>query len=176
MVLDNPSKDERTSLDDAIMKVLQALCDRKGLNISQVAKEANLHWKTANKALTLLIQISTRLEGKGIDSYDGGSSKMFVLSDRVGLEKYPPEMRDMFIRSEFPETTKEQRVLVDLLLKGATSTRMAIRLDNLDELLDKLAKMKRIKRTKDKRVFLTDIGLSIARGTMMTYPELLKAK
>lgn len=174
MIIESTSKDQRTSFDEAILKALKALNEHGGLNVSQLAKLTDLHWKTADKALTLLIKISTNLEGKGIDTYDGGSSKMYIISDRVGIEQYPPELRNMIIKSEFPEATEEQRVLATLLLKGATCTRMSIQLDVKESLLNKLLDKQRIKITKDGRIFLTEIGLKIGRGTLMTYPEIMQ--
>ena len=174
MICIQPTSDnQRTSLDEAIRRVLRVLQEEKGANITQLAKAAGLNWKTADKVMTLLTEISVALEGKGIDAYDTGQSKMYLLTDRVGLESLPASLRDLYVRKEFPKATDEQRLLVGLMLKGATSARMAVRMERVKQ-ADTLLQKGRIKRTKDEHAYLTEIGMRIARGTLITYPELVK--
>ena len=47
--IEQNSDDDRTSLNDAILKVLDALEDNKAMNVSQVARTTGLNWKTADK-------------------------------------------------------------------------------------------------------------------------------
>jgi len=170
--LEETRNDERTSLDDAILKVIETLECNKVMNISQIAKSTGLNWKTAEKVLSLLVEVSLKLEGKGIDSYEVGSSKMFLLVQKIGLEALPREIRNLYIRSEFPEASKEQDVLVKLLLSGATSPDLTDKISN-QELVKNLLEKKWIKKTRDDSVFLTQLGIRIARGTLKTYPELI---
>jgi predicted transcriptional regulator len=93
------NSEDRTSLDEAILKVIEALRQHGGLNVSQAAKAASLNWKTADKVLLFLMEISEKLEGKEIEEYDAGRSRMYVLVKEVGLEKMPDELQSAFIRS-----------------------------------------------------------------------------
>lgn len=169
------STDERTSLDQAILKILEVLEEHKGMNVSQVAKATQLNWKTADKALNLLIQLSEKLHGKEIELYKGGQSRMYVLTDRFALDRLPAPLRDAYVRSQYPEPTDEQKMLVELLLTGATCSKMAVRVEH-DSVVDTLIEEKRLKRTKDKKVFLAEIGMRIARGALRTYSELTHKK
>lgn len=172
MIVENTSNDERTSLDQAILKILDVLVEYKGMNVSQVAKVTSLNWKTADKALTLLLEISEKLHGMEIELYESGKSRMYILEDRFSLDKLPAPLRDAYIRSEFPEPSNEHRVLVNLLLAGGSSSKMAIEIDDT-KTARLLTKKRRIKSRKDGKFYLTDIGMQIARGALKTYPELV---
>lgn len=170
--LEQYSDDERTSLNDAIIRVISALECNKGMNISQIARATGLHWKTADKVLSLLVKVSVKLEGKGIDSYDVGSSKMFLLVQKMGLDSLPREIRGLYIRSEFPEATVTQKILVKMLLKGATSSSITETIPNTEQ-KQELVEKKWVKEKKDQSVYLTSLGIMIAKGTLKTYPELI---
>lgn len=169
------STDERTSLDQAILKILEVLEKHKGMNVSQIAKATQLNWKTADKVLTLLIELTKKLQGKEIELYQGGQSRMYVLTDRFALDRLPAPLRDAFVRSQYPEPTVEQKMLTELLLAGATCSTMAVSVEE-DTIIDALLEKKRLKRSTAKKVYLTDIGMRIARGALRTYSELADKK
>ena len=170
--LESFSDDERTSLDSAIIRVIDALECHKVLNISQVAKTTGLNWKTADKVLSLLVEVSSKLEGKGIDSHDVGSSKMFLLVQKIGLDALPRELRDFYIKSEFPRATESQKILVELLLKGATSSSITENIND-EKQMEELVNKKWVKVKGDQSIYLTSLGIMIARGTLKSYPELI---
>ena len=170
--LEEYSDDERTSLNDAILRVIGTLECNKGMNISQIARATGLHWKTADKVLSLLVKVSVKLEGKGIDYYDVGSSKMFLLVQKMGLDSLPREIRDLYIKSEFPEATMTQKILVKMLLKGATSSSITETISNPEQ-KEEIIEKKWVKERKDQSVYLTSLGIMIAKGTLKTYPDLV---
>lgn len=170
--LKRSKKDERTSLDEAIIRVLDELTEKGGLNVSQAAKAASLHWQTADKVMTLLREISSRLEGKSIDEYAAGKSRMYVLGGGTNIDQFPKEVRKEIVRFEYPEISENHRMLVKLLLEGASCEKMAKKVDDTTE-ISELIESSRIMETKDGRIYLTDLGLRLARGTLKIYSDIL---
>ncbi len=166
-----PSSSKRTGLGSAILLVIDALQKFGGLNVSQVSEVTGLNWKTADRVLSLLVEVSEKMIGKKITEYNAGQARMYILADEIGLDRIPTRLRDMIIREEFPEATEQQNLLVDLLLKGASCSAMAAEIGDSTIELD-LVRTGRAILTDTGRIFLTDLGMRIARGSLRTYPEL----
>jgi hypothetical protein len=83
---------------------------------------------------------------------------------------------DEFIRSIFPALTKRIRVLVELYRRKAVSPSTAIEMsslrildDDAKKILDELAEKQRVIITAPGRIYLTQLGASIAEGAEKTY-------
>ena len=164
----------RTSFDKAVRDVLVVLEPGRGLNISQIARAASVNMRTAGKALDLLSELAESLEGKKITVHNTGPTKTYLMLERVGFDKLPQEFRDFYIKRVFPEATEEQRCLVGMLLNGACSPGKAVHLSK-SRLLKKLSRLGRIEIVEKNQCYLTDLGIGVARGTLITYPDLAKS-
>jgi hypothetical protein len=131
----NEQQVRRTGLAEAILRVIEALGQHGPMNVSQLSEITGLNWKTADKVLGLLYEVHEKLKGKEISEIDAGSSKVYSLANEYELDKIPTRLRSKIIRKEFPEPTEERRVLVTLLLKGASCSSMAITVEK-DKVID----------------------------------------
>ncbi len=162
----------RTSFDEAVRNIVGVLKPGNGMNIAQVARAADVSSRTAKKVLTLLLDICEEFDGMKITEHNTGPTRTYIMVEKAGLEKVSKEIRDMYVRGKFPEATLEQRCLVGLLLNGATSRERTARIED-SKLGKRLLKLKRVA-VNNGGFYLSDFGLSVARGTLKTYPELVE--
>jgi len=74
------------------------------------------------------------------------------------------------IRQHFPEMDEEEKLLIKLLEKDATTKKGAIRM-RITKFVESLIKSERLRKTKSGRIYLTDIGYGIACGAKRIYSE-----
>ena len=79
------------------------------------------------------------------------------------------------ILSIFPTPTKHEEILVDLYLKGITTSDRAVEISR-DEYIEKLVSQGQLLETDDGRIYLSEDGSIVARGALILYPELRKEK
>jgi hypothetical protein len=86
------------------------------------------------------------------------------------LAKLKEEEIKQIIKQHFPEMDKEERLLIRLLEKNATSKKKAVKMQ-ITEFIEDLIKLGRLKKTKDGKIYLTNIGYGIACGAKKIYGD-----
>jgi hypothetical protein len=167
----------RTSLDEACELIIKRLSEeQKPYSITGLAKESQLHRKTVEKAINLLLD----LEQKWLGNYrlkllTVDNRKIVTLESRTGLLSYPEDIQRLIIKSRhFPLPTPEAYTLVYLYLNGAVSPEGAMPVQGKKEILRKLLRQGQIKEQKQSHYYLTDEGIIVAKGTLRIFPDLEK--
>lgn len=164
--------ESRTPLTDACEYVLKSLTKtEKPYSISSLARESNLHRKTVEKCVYLLLNIQKNwLDEYRLKVHDVDNKKIVQVEKRTGLLSYPDEVQNLVIKlRHFPHPSLETCQLLNLYLKHATTLHTSISEKN--PLIEKLVKQGHIRKS-DRGVYLSKSGITIARGVLKTYPEL----
>jgi hypothetical protein len=167
----------RTSLDEACEQIIRRLLEeQKPYSITGLAKDSQLHRKTVEKAINLLLN----LEQNGLDNFrlkilTVDNRKIVTLESRTGLLSYPEDIQRLIIKARhFPLPTPEAYTLVYLYLYGAISPKKAILVRGKKEEVGILLKQGQIRELKKSRYYLTEEGIIVAKGTLQIFPELEK--
>jgi len=135
---------------------------------NSIAKEAKLHYNTVKKYLPLIEDIQSKPEIRMMKTSAGYG---FMVESR-DLLSLPEEEQIRIIRNDyFPEVGEEDVFLTKLLKVGATSREKAIKV-KMKPFIKKGIDAKRYKKTNDGRLYLTSLGVMMARGALDIYPEL----
>jgi hypothetical protein len=99
------------------------------------------------------------------------------------LLSYPEDIQRLILKAEhFPLPSQEAYLLLHLYLNNTTSLKNAIQLLDVGrqkekrEILKKLVKQGHIKEKEESYLYLTDEGITIAKGTLRIFPELEKQR
>lgn len=130
----------RTSLPDAVKAILEVLRTEANLSVTALSRETKLNRRTVEKALKLLLHI-------------------------------PENTRRLVIRTVYyPNPSKDEIVLVHMLLNNALSPQKSLSLER-DQTIQKLVKQGQIIE-ENGRLYLSDEGKIVAQGALTLYPEL----
>jgi predicted transcriptional regulator len=170
----------RTPLDEAIKQILKLLVENeKSFSITGLARESGLHRKTVQKCIELLVVLEDKwLEDYKLKLHEVDNRKLVALERRIGLLSYPEEVQRFIIKAKyFPMPSEETYLMIYLYLKDATSPEKALSLKE-NEIVKKLIKQEKIKKKKEKKetYYLSDEGITIAKGALQIYPDLKKQK
>jgi Mn-dependent DtxR family transcriptional regulator len=167
----------RTPLDEACEQIIRRLSEeQKPYSITGLAKESQLHRKTVEKAINLLVN----LEQKGLDNFrlkvlTVDNRKIITLESRTGLLSYPEDIQRLIIKARhFPFPTEEAYTLLYLYLNDAISPKSALPMEGKKEMLRKLLTQGQIKEKNESHYYLTEEGIIIAKGTLRIFPDLEK--
>jgi DNA-binding transcriptional regulator YhcF (GntR family) len=166
----------RTSLDEACGEIIRRLSEQqKPYSITSLAKESQLHRKTVEKAIKLLLTEQEWLDNYRLKLLTVDNRKIITLESRTGLLSYPEDIQRLIIKARhFPMPTPEVYPLVYLYLNDAISLEKAISVKGKNEVLQKLLRQGQIREQKKSRYYLTEEGIIVAKGTLRIFPELEK--
>ena len=74
------------------------------------------------------------------------------------------------IKKHFPEMDEEEKLLIRLMEKNATSKEKAVKI-RITKFIENLIKLNRLRKTKDERIYLKDLGYGIACGAKKIYGD-----
>jgi len=171
----------RTPLDEAIKEIFKLLVEReKSYSITGLARESGLHRKTVQKCIELLADLEDRwLEDYKLKLHEIDNRKFIALERRTGLLSYPDEVQKFIIKAKyFPMPSEETYIILNLYIKDASSREKAVQVEETveDEMLKKLIKQEKIKKKQDGTYYLSDEGITIAKGALQLYPYLKEQK
>lgn len=79
------------------------------------------------------------------------------------------EMKQI-IKQHFPEMDEEERMLIKLLEKNAVSKGKAVKM-RITKFVENLIKLSRLRKTRNGKIYLTDVGYGIACGAKRIYSD-----
>jgi DNA-binding transcriptional regulator YhcF (GntR family) len=167
---------ERTPLDEACGEIIRRLSEeQKPYSITSLAKESQLHRRTVEKAIKLLLAEQEWLDNYRLKLLTVGNTKIITLESRTGLLSYPEDIQRLIIKTRhFPLPTPEVYPLVYLYLNDAISSEKSIPIKGKDEEIRKLLRQGKIGEQKKSRYYLTEEGIIVAKGTIRIFPDLEK--
>ncbi|RLG96500.1 hypothetical protein DRO28_05495, partial [Candidatus Bathyarchaeota archaeon] len=113
------------------------------------------------------------LQDKRLDIIKANKTKIVQLKRRYGLLSLPEDIQKLIVRAVyFPTPSREEELLVHLLLKEAWTPEKAIDLERT-EIVEKLLKQGQLLESEGK-FYLSDEGKIVAQGALKLYPELQK--
>jgi len=93
--------------------------------------------------------------------------------ERSGLLSQPEEQQIATIRKYFPQPGPEDTLLTRLYITGATNPSKTAQIQETElPIAEKLATQGQLTKATAGKYFLTEEGITIARGTLKIYPEL----
>ncbi len=165
---------ERTSLPDAMIKVLETLKENEtSYTVNRLVSETKLHRRTVEKVLGLLEQLQEYFKQTRLDVEQLNRIKIVRMQREVGLASLPERTQRLIVKSVYlPEPTKEQRVNAYAFLHNATSRGKSIELEQSDT-VNTLVKQGQLLE-QDGKFYLSDEGVTVAKGTLDLFPELIE--
>src|ERR687898_958926 len=99
----------RTPLDEACEEIIRRLSEQqKPYSITSLAKESQLHRKTVEKVIKLLLTEQEWLDNYRLKLLTVDNRKIVTLESRTGLFSYPEDIQRLIIRArDFPMPTPE---------------------------------------------------------------------
>jgi|YelNatPaOPRAMG01_1025707.scaffolds.fasta_scaffold52152_2 DNA-binding transcriptional regulator YhcF (GntR family) len=137
----------------------------KPMSISMLAKKTKLHYTTVKRYVMLLESVKKMPTIETI----GGEGITLVRLER-DLAKLREEEIKQIIKQHFPDMDKEEKLLIRLLEKGAVSKEKAVKM-RITEFIENLIRLERVKKTKNGKIYLTNIGYGIACGAKKIYSD-----
>ena len=149
---------------ETIGKIERTLIETgKPISISKLAKKTKLHYTTVKRYVTLLESVKKM----PVIEVIGGEGTTLVRLER-NLAKMEGAEIKRIIKQHFPEMDEEEKTLLRLLEKNVTNRERAIKI-RITKFVENLIKLDRIKKTKEGKVYLTDLGFGIASGAKKIY-------
>lgn len=162
----------RTSLENAVHALLENLPENTLVTPNELSKQLQIHWKTIMKAAKLVISVQNKIwkENMLLDLQKIG--KTYGLKFSRNFEKMSRKERLAHLRNVyFQEPNKEDFLFVELLKRNAINARNAIRIRK-DKLVSRLLQQGQLAENESGRIYLTDEGYAVAKGTLKLFPEL----
>ncbi|MGY5876019.1 MAG: hypothetical protein RTU30_09755 [Candidatus Thorarchaeota archaeon] len=151
------SKRKRTSVEDAVARVLSYVKKDAPVTVGHIAGETDLSWAVVNRAVELVMGLQDFLTAKQVEVLGGRGRKVILLGLRLDKTRLPAEVRDWFIDEYFFKgeekrhlTTKKARetILSSSNQQGRTTFEVSIdRCITALELEDELSVLELSKRT-----------------------------
>jgi predicted transcriptional regulator len=165
---------KRTDFVTAARKTLEILKTGESYTLNKLSEETHLNFRTVKKILEVLESNAKLVSGKTLDISVFDNLTVVRMKDKTGLSVYPQNIQNLIIKTmHYPTPSREEEILVHLLLEDALATSSAISISE-DIMLQDLFKAKYVAKTKDGRYYLTSDGKYIAKGALELYPELQK--
>jgi predicted transcriptional regulator len=168
---------KRTPLDEACELIIKRLSEEpKPYSITSLARESQLHRKTVEKAINLLVMLGEKwLDNYRLKLLTVDNRKIVTLESRTGLLSYPEDIQRLIVRArDFPMPTPEVYLILNLYLYGAISPERAIPVKGKNEILRKLLKQGQIEKQEKSKYYLTEEGIIVAKGALWVFPDLEK--
>ena len=151
---------------EVIGKIERTLLESdRPVSINKLAKKTGLHYTTVKRYVTLLESIKKM----PLIEVIGGEGTTLVRLER-DLSKLREEEIKQIIKKHFPDMDEEEKLLMKLMEKNAVSKEKAVKI-RITKFMENLIKLNRLKKTKDGKIYLTDLGYGIACGAKKIYRE-----
>ena len=161
----------RTSIVDALHIILGILKSGEPFTLNKLAKESDLNFRTVKKIIDVLQSSHNSFSGKQLEVTDLESTTIIQLKEKTGLLLFPETIQNLIIRTNhYPTASREEEILVHLLLKKALEPENAIYLPE-GKMIEELVEAEHVGKIGDK-FYLTEDGRYIAKGALELYPEL----
>ena len=162
----------RTDLVTAVQKTLEVLKSGEPYTLNKLSRDTKLNFRTIKKILTVLESSQSSFSGKVLDVSVLDKLTVIRMKEKTGLALYPQDIQNLIIKTaHYPTVSREEEILVYLLLKNAKSSSSGITLTE-DQILKELVEAEHVAKTTDGRYYLTADGQFIAIGALKLYPEL----
>lgn len=161
----------RTNIVDALHITLEILKSGEPFTLNKLAKETNLNFRTVKKIIEVLQSSHSSFSGKQLEVSDLESTTIIQLKEKTGLLLFPESIQNLIIKTNhYPVASRDEEILVHLLLKKATTPENAIYLPE-GKLIEELVEAEHVSKING-RYYLTEDGIYIAKGALELYPEL----
>lgn len=161
----------RTSIVDALHIVLGILKSGEPFTLNKLAKESDLNFRTVKKIIDVLQSSHNSFSGKQLEIIDLESTTIIQLKEKTGLLLFPETIQNLIIRTNhYPTASREEEILVHLLLKKALEPDNAVYLPE-GKMIEELVEAEHVGKIGNK-FYLTGDGRYIAKGALELYPEL----
>jgi len=162
----------RTPLTEACGIILKALKETaKPVTVSEMVRRTDLNRKTVEKCTEFLQFIQKELERNKIVLNELNHLKLMKLEPRVGMLSLPEKTQRLIIRAlYYSEPSEEVYLLAHLYLKKAVDPEHAVRMPETKP-VRKLSRQGQILESK-KGIYLSQEGITVAKGSLTIYPEL----
>lgn len=165
---------KRTDFVTAARKTLEILKTGEPYTLNRLSEEAHLNFRTVKKILEVLDSNAKLVSGKTLDVSVFDNLTVVRMKEKTGLSSYPQNIQNLIIKTmHYPTPSREEEILVHLLLEDALTTSSAISISE-DTILQDLLEAEHVGKTKDGKYYLTSDGKYIAKGALELYPELQK--
>ena len=165
---------KRTDFVTAARKTLEVLKTGEPYTLNKLSEETHLNFRTVKKILDVLESNAKLVSGKSLDISEFDNLTVVRMKEKTGFASYPQNIQNLIIKTTYyPTPSREEEILVHLLLKDALTRSSAITLPE-DSILHELKDAEHIGKTKDGKYYLTSDGKYIAKGALELYPELQK--
>ena len=161
----------RTSIVDALHIVLEILKSGEPFTLNKLARESGLNFRTVKKIIDILQSSNNSFFGRQLDVLDLQSSTVIQLKEKTGLLLFPEAIQNLIIKTNhYPVASRDEEVLVYLLLQKATGRENAVRLPE-SKIVKELVEAEHVGKIGE-RFYITKDGAYIAQGALELYPEL----
>ncbi|PJC50528.1 MAG: hypothetical protein CO032_04330 [Nitrosopumilales archaeon CG_4_9_14_0_2_um_filter_34_16] len=161
----------RTSIVDALHIVLEVLKSGEPFTLNKLAKESDLNFRTVKKIIDVLQSSHISFSGKQLEVSDLESTTIIQLKEKTGLLLFPESIQNLIIKTNhYPVASRDEEILVHLLLKKATTPENAVYLPE-GRMIEELVGAEHVGKIGN-RFYLTEDGRYIAKGALELYPEL----
>ena len=161
----------RTSIVDAVHIILEILKSGEPFTLNKLARESDLNFRTVKKIIGVLQSSHDSFSGKQLEVSNLESTTIIQLKEKTGLLLFPETIQNLIIKTNhYPVASRDEEILVHLLLKNATEARNAIFLPE-GKMIEELVEAEHVGKI-DNKFYLTEDGLYIAKGALELYPEL----
>lgn len=163
---------KRTDFVTAVRNILNVLKTGEPYTLNKLSEEAHLNFRTVKKILEVLESNAELVSGKTLDVSVFDNLTVVRMKEKTGLTSYPQHIQNLIIKTaHYPTPSREEEILVHLLLKNALGSSSAITIPE-DNILQELVDAEHVGKTKDHAYYLTSDGKYIAKGALELYPEL----
>lgn len=161
----------RTSFPEAVKIILETLKTERTLSVNALSRKTGLNRRTVEKALKLLLDIQPYFLEMKLNSVQSDWRKLIEVDEKTGLLELPENVQRLIIRTVYyPNPSKEEIVLIHMLLNDALSPQKSLSLER-DQTVQKLMEQGQIAE-ENGRLYLSDEGKIVAQGALRLYPEL----
>lgn len=161
----------RKDFTSAVRIILGKLESGEPYTVNKLTDVTGLNYRTVKKALGLLESIQAELESKRLDISHADKMTMVHMKARVGMTSLPDNIQQLIIKAAYyPTPSAEEELLVHLLLHKAVDPASATQLVHF-KTLDELVEAEQIE-SKGGKYYLSQMGKTVAEGSLKIYPEL----
>lgn len=162
---------DRKDILTATTILLETLKSGEPFTLNKLSQETGLNFRTVKKVLELLQKSQEVFQEKRIDVSQADNLTLIQMKEKSGLTVLPEHVQHLIIKTAyFPTVSREEEILAYLLLRNATSVKLAVPMQK-DSILEGLIEAEYIAE-QDGKYYLTQIGQMVAKGALKLYPEL----
>src|SRR5690348_8548744 len=120
---------KRTDFVTAARKTLEVLKTGEPYTLNKLSEEAHLNFRTVKKILDVLESNAKLVSGKTLDVSVFDNLTVVRMKEKTGLASYPQYIQNLIVKTtHYPIPSREEEILVHLLLESAMSISSTISL------------------------------------------------